>query len=344
MKINLHFPNNLLFLLFVLSFNSTFSQESFLITKDGNELKVDGSKVKLLEFHDKFEYQEINSGKKNKISLNQIKTAVLGNYHVETFTIDNKPQECFIIAENNEKKLVGFNKVKNTTSTMSSGLTEFYYYYVLDKSNNLIDKMKFASDDYGGNSKERDIAENIVRKYFSNCPELMGRLNANDTKVMDLQNASKMAQKFAQQYEQANSKMALTFGNPTYSKCNDATSPIETIVSGDNNVISSQYDGTYKFGAITAEYGGMKNELGLKGVYMIKDGFVEVTSKDNSVKYKITNVKDGNIYCADRNMTHIMKIESETGKKKGFMYDRKITFTADKAMGGTTAEYWCKKE
>ncbi|MES2411049.1 MAG: hypothetical protein V4535_06350 [Bacteroidota bacterium] len=329
--------------LMAICFNYSFSQQSFLEPKDGKKVSVDASSVELLDSQEKFKYKEANSQKENKISLNQIKTAVLGNYHIETFTIDKKPEVCFVIAESNGKKLVGFNKTKNTSTTMSSGFSTIYYYYVLDNNNNLIDKMKFASDDYGGTTKERDDAEAIIRKHFSDCSGLIWRLNENDTKKMDLDNASKTAKKFAKKFDEGNAKMILLFSNPKFSSCSiSEESPIKKDIT-ETVTIANQ---DYAFGSTTIDVTGKNNKMSMKGTLSVKDGYFCCVTKYNSTKYKITSYKDGIITCLDseRDLEYTVSIVPENGRESGFAYDTKIIFIVDKKMGGSTSYYWCKKQ
>jgi len=361
-------------LFFALYLNNAFSQEGFIINTDGEKIIVDGSKVELLPSDEKFEYQELGSDKKSKIRVDKITSATFGNFRIETFSIEKKPRAYFIIAEMLGKKLVGYSfitskvSVKHGPSSMSPNPTSSknvmgqskttfftkYFYYIVDESNKMVEALEFDSLYGDKNAKKRDAAEAVLRKYFSNCPELIGRLNKYDTSMMNFENASERAKKVAKTYDEGNAKMWKFFNNPEYSKCNQTidylnTTTAEIVTQSEplaktENIIASQYDGTYMFESLSMDYRGSKRDMGIKGTYIIKDGFVEIKSKDNSPKYKIKNIKDGIIYCEDKNMIHTIKVEPETGKKKGFDYDTKIIFIADKVLGGSIAEYKCKKQ
>ena len=106
---------------------------------------------------------------------------------------------------------------------------------------------------------------------------------------------------------------------------------------------NSQYDGVYSFSSLSMVYRGSQRDMPIGGTYTLKDGFVTITTKDASVKYKIKNIENGLIYCEDRNMTHLLRIEPETGKKKGKDYDTKINIIMDQELGGSITDYWCKK-
>jgi hypothetical protein len=360
MKINLLKHTNLSSLLVALCFNLGFSQESFLITKDGNKINVDGSKVELLETFDKFEYQEPNNDKKNKVKLNQIKSAVLGNFHIETFTISNKPKECFIIAEMPEKKLVGYSvtstylklKPSNGNVTNSSNIDTpkgfasskqtKYFYYILDDSNKVIETLEFLGT-YGDKfAKKRDEVEVILRKHFSDCSELIGRLNENDTQKMDLENASKTAKKFAQKFDEGNAKIFMLFDNPRYSLC---TKSVNAPIKPSTNETVTIANQDYAFGSTTIDVTGKNNKMSMKGTLSVKDGYFCCVTKYNSTKYKITSYKEGIITCLDseRDLEYTVSIVPENGKESGFVYDTKIIFIVDKKMGGSTSYYWCKK-
>lgn len=344
------FLSSLFFLLFL---NSAFAQEGFIIDKDGKKIIVGGDKVELLSSFEEFEYQQSGSNKKSKIKLKNIKSAnFLGFYHIETFTINKQLKPCFIIAETPKSKLVGYNEIHNQTYFTGPGKSNTrsyvkYFYYVLDNQNNLIEELKFMSFYSERSEDKRDDVESKVRNHFSDCPDLISRLNAYDPNATGFESVSDRAKKWTKKFEEGNAKILYLFNNPDYSMCDKSAVEVSDIQNQTQTTSAvsdySKYYGVYGFSSVSMEYRGSKKDMPITGTYTLKDGFVEITTKDTSIKYKIKNVQNGVIYCEDRNMTHLLRIVPETGKKKGKDYDTRINIIMDKELGGSITDYWCKK-
>jgi len=374
----------ILFFVFISILNCSFGQSFYFETTEGKKINVEPTSVKLGIDYDHFLYREKGMTKNQEMAIKNIKTAFVDEFVLNTFAIGKKRVTCFVIAESKSKKLVGNYKVvaiqkgeanpmfretdlnKKTTTINPNNLVDgnyfdknasnrgrnlkvitTYYFYVLDNDNNVVDEMKFDDQFYKNSTEDRNKAEVILRKHFQDCPDLIGRLNENDVKMMNMDNASKVAKKAAERIDNANAKVFRLFDYPKYINCNEvsATSSANPVKETPQNLeeLLKPLNGTYQIGAITAQLGPTKKDLALIGVFSISDGFLLIETKDNKVKYPITSYKDGVIYCADRDMVHTMTIVSESGKKKGFSYTTKITVTSDKKVGGATADYWCIK-
>jgi hypothetical protein len=322
--------------------------------------------------------------KDQQMAIKNIKTAYVDEFVVNTFAIGKKSAAYFVIAESKSKKLVAKYKVvaiqrgdanpmygqtdlnKKTTTINPNNLVNgdyfdknatnrgrnlkvitTYYLYVLDNDNKVVDEMKFDDQFYKNSTEDRNNAEAILRKHFQDCPDLIGRLNENDPKMINMENKSKLAKKAAERIDNANAKVFRLFDYPKYTNCDEvqATTVIKPVKENTENLVEllKPVIGTYQIGAITAQLGPNKKDLALTGVLSVDDGFLSIETKDNKVKYLINSYKDGVIYCADRDMVHTMTIVSESGKKKGFSYTTKIIVAFDKKMGGATADYWCIK-
>lgn len=83
------------------------------------------------------------------------------------------------------------------------------------------------------------------------------------------------------------------------------------------------------------------------------DGKIEVTDSIVTIKYSLQGkiqsfefdfVKKANniIYITDGVMTHSMIVTNKTGKKKGFEYNRLISFVYDKRQSNATVLYYAR--
>ena len=348
------FLSSVFFLLFI---NSAFAQEGFIIDKDGKRFIVDVSTVELLTDQDRFEYRQPGSDKKNKIDLDDIANANLGEFRIETFTLDKKATSYFIIAETAEKKLVGLNDIhhpkyssgtpavvrgKSTMRTMpdKTGTTVNYKYWIIDANNKVIEKLEFTDIKREKEAQKRDEAEAILKNHFRDCPELKRRENAIREKAKIAADIMPVMSKHYQKMVEEVRLLSI-FDNPFFSKCNDSAndSVKSTAETREDN---SQYDGTYQFESFSI-YKPIEMTRGTKGTFILKNGLIDLKSKDYSIQYKIRNIKDGIMYLEDKSMIHSMKIMPEVGKKKGAAYDTKILFTSDRTTG-TVTEYWCTKQ
>lgn len=340
---------------FVLFFNSAFSQDGFLIDKKGNKINVDKSNVKLFYSSDRLEYRQPGSDKEFHIDVSDITSADLGDYRIEIYEIDKKPRPYFIIAEAPNKKLIGYNEYHTFHYTNGVGNDRTsssvdYHYYVIDASNNLIEKIEYNSLPSDKALKKREEAEAIVKKHFSDCPAFVRRAGAihdNLARLADMPSMPKRLQKMGKKVEGQEIALLTAFVNPFYSKCDEIPAS-QTITTSENNAQTqaptndSQYNGTYQFESFSMTK-PFPIDKKMAGTITIKDGFVDMVSKGFSTKFKILNIRDGIIYLQDKSMEHAMTITPETGNKKGAGYDTKIHIAYDKAMG-SEGDYWCTKK
>lgn len=339
--------NFLSLVFFVLFLNCAFSQEGYFINNEGEKTIVDNNTVTYNDANQKFEYELPGSDKKIRISLDKITSARLGNYRVETFAIEDKPRAYFILIDKPGKKLVGY------TVDNSNGDTDFftkYFYYILDENNKLLETLKARNE----RQKDKNNIEGALEKYFSDCSEVLKKLDPYNSGMYDSKNIPKRVQKNIEEMREDDVRYTSLFKDPMYLSCDTQKTGVPMSELTNNNKLPvsttifsadlSQYDGKFTFASFTNHTShGFNGDMKIGGSFIIKDGYVNIVSKGYEAKYKITNIKDGMIYLEDKAMIHTLKIIPETGTKKGAAYDTKLVFGADKAMG-FTAEYWCIKQ
>ncbi len=98
-------------------------------------------------------------------------------------------------------------------------------------------------------------------------------------------------------------------------------------------------------GILTAEYNSQKYEQPFEGTFYIKDGYLNLQTKEIFTQFKILSYDNGVMTCSDKDMVHTYKLVEESGKIKGFKYDAKLEFIPDKKMQQVNSiMYWCKKK
>lgn len=343
---------NLFWMLLILLSTKAFSQKSVITTIDNEKIIVDDNSINLNIKGEVVSYKIPNSEKVTDIDFKKIKSAVLGDYRMNRMKIAEEKNEqlCFTIAETQEKKLIGFNKIVSGTLVVGpnsgkSSTTQYFIYCILGKDNKVIEKLKCVNAFGEKFAKERGNVEEIIKKQFSDCKEIMDRLQSSfDLKNTDV-HYSKRLEKMANRINDENGNIILFFEKPRYVNCDQSSTQNGTTTSTLKKEESKSNFGNqnYIIGAISVDFRGMKKDIVYKGTYSIKDDSLIIATKDASVKYKIISYENGDLKYADGDVIQTINITSETGKTKGFAYDTKISITDKKNGGGNTSYYWCTK-
>lgn len=335
---------NLFWTLLILLSTKSFSQKSFITTIDNEKIIVDDNSIDVVFKGEIVTYKTANSDKITDINFKKIKSAVLGDYRMNRMKITGAKEEelCFTIAETNEKKLIGYNKIINTAPTTGGGFQSGggavtkSFYFVLDNNNNVLDKTitnDVFADSY---AKDRKKAEEVLNKHFSDCKGIMDRLKSSFDSYTGKH--SKMINRMSD----SNVNIIQFFENPIYTDCNQTTNQ----TSSTKKIEETKTDfgiQDFTLGVISVDFRGMKRDMAYKGTYSIKNDSLIIATKDASVKYKIISYENGDLKYDDGGVIQTMTISNETGKIKGFTYDTKITFKDKKNGGGNTSYYWCTK-
>jgi len=330
-------------MLFILLSAKSFSQKSFIVTNDNEKIIVDDNSIDLDIKAERVSYKIPNSDKETEIKFKKIKTANLGYYRMNRMKIADEKDEqlCFTIAETNEKKLIGYNKIIYTAPSTGGGfqsggrVVTKSFYYILDSYNNVLDRT-ITKDIFGDSyAKDRKKAEEILNKHFSDCKGIMDRLKSSFDSYTG---------KMINRMSESNVNIIQFFKTPIYTNCNQSLNqnPATSVKKEETKTDFGLQN--YNIGAVSIDFIGMKRDVSLKGTYTIKNDLLIIVTKDASVKYKIISYENGDLKYADGDVIQTMNISNETGKLKGFVYDTKITFTDKKNGGGSTNYYWCTKD
>lgn len=338
----------IIILIFFLSVN-TFSQSSFIITNDNEKIIIDDNSVNVEVATEIIIYKLPKSEKKNIIKFKNIKTANLKDFKLERMKIGEEMDEklCFIIADTKEKKLIGFNVISQNSialglNTGENRSNETFIYYILDKENKTLEKLK-CTNVYGDKfGKERNNVEEALKKHFSSCKQLMDRLISSYDSNNNNIKQSKMIQKINKRMSESNFNIVLFFESPKFADCEEFVVQTKSLK---NEEIKVNYGNTnYEIGVISIDFRGLKKDISFKGTYTIKEDFLTIDSNSGSAKYKIISYENGELKYDDEGVIQTINISSENGKIKGFNYNTKISFIDKKNGGGNICYYWCNKQ
>jgi hypothetical protein len=170
----------LIILLFV--FTGSFAQTSYVIDKKGTKTFVRPERTEILLIDKRISYTALGKTWEKYIKFADLDYAVIGSSVLKSFHLNQKRKAdvYFVYGEKQDKKLIGVAiTVTATHGTMSTSSTT-YELYVIDNNETIIDQVITRA----GRSKEKienrgQIAV-IIRKHFSDCPDLMTKLEKHD--------------------------------------------------------------------------------------------------------------------------------------------------------------------
>lgn len=333
-------------LLLLLSLNS-FAQNSFIETKDNTKIIVDESSVDVRFMDEAVDYKLPNSSEMKIIRFKEIQSANIGGYKMNRMIIGNEKKErlCMTILDTNDKKLIGYNRITHGGSYGKTYAESFYF--ILDNENNILDKTE-TNDLYGSSyAKDRKKAEEILTKHFSDCKALMFRL----TPIIDTNNPdakySKSLEKWNKKMEERNYNIIRFFERPKYLTCSSVDEVIvktpEASSTSTTTETPTYSDENYNILVVSIDAAKFKDDVVVKGTHSIKEGYYYFQTRAASLKAKIISYENGILKTDVNGYIETLTISKESGKKKGYEYDTKIT-VIDNKFGGSQYIYWCKKE
>jgi hypothetical protein len=172
----------LLILLFVCS--CSFAQSSYIVDKKGNKSLVRDELTQVILIDKRISYVNVGKSWEKYIKFEDLDYAFLGLSYLKSFHLNQKKRAkvYFVFAEKEDKKLIGVAiTVTSSTSTgrMMSSKT-YYELYVIDNSETIIDQIDATSGGSDENIELRGKIAPMVRKHFSDCPEVMSKLQKYD--------------------------------------------------------------------------------------------------------------------------------------------------------------------
>lgn len=170
----------LIILLFTVS--NSFAQKSFIIDKKGVKTIIRDEHIEVLPIDKRISYLNVGKSWEKYIKFEDLDHAIIGNSLLKSFHLNqNKRADVyFVYGETKDKKLIGMaTTVTSHHGTMTSSVT-FYELYVIDNNENIIDKIITKSGQSQEKIENRGQIATMIRKYFSDCHDLMTKLKKYD--------------------------------------------------------------------------------------------------------------------------------------------------------------------
>ncbi|MEC4050150.1 hypothetical protein OX284_011965 [Flavobacterium sp. SUN046] len=154
-------------------------------------------------------------------------------------------------------------------------------------------------------------------------------------------------EKWIKKMEEGNHNIIRFFEKPKYLTCSSADEVIvntpEASSTNTTAVTPTYSDENYNILVVSIDATNFKGDIVVKGTHSIKEGYYYFQTKEASLKAKIISYENGILKTDVNGQIETLTISKESGKKKGYEYDTKIT-VIDNKFGGSQYIYWCKKE
>jgi hypothetical protein len=171
----------LFFLIFLISISS-FSQNSFLLKKDGSKvaIKDDFNAIDIIEIDKRVAYVIPGKTWQKYVTFKDLDYASFGPYIFKSFKIKNSYHGYFVLADDVEKRLVCLvTEITTQTGKTLYSTVSYYKVLVLDSNDNVIDQMEFKGTSKNDtNVSLRKEVPGFIKKYFDNCPKVIERMNS----------------------------------------------------------------------------------------------------------------------------------------------------------------------
>lgn len=170
----------LIILLFV--FTGSFAQTSYIVDKKGTKTFVRPERTDIILIDKRISYTALGKTWEKYIKFADLDHAVIGSSVLKSFHLNQKKKAevYFIYGEKEDKKLIGVAITVTTNYRSYSSSKNYYELYVIDNNETVIEEVGTASGNSKGKIEDRTKIAPMIRKHFSNCPELIAKLDKYD--------------------------------------------------------------------------------------------------------------------------------------------------------------------
>lgn len=178
----------LIILLFV--FTGSFAQTSYIVDKKGTKTLVRPERTEVILIDKRISYAVIGKSWEKYIKFEDLDYAVIGSSVLKSFHLNQKKKSnvYFVFGEKEDKKLIGVAITVTTTHGSLSSSRTYYELYVIDANETVLDEVDASSGNSKSKIEDRTKIAPMIRKHFSDCPEVIAKLEKYD--IADEKNAS----------------------------------------------------------------------------------------------------------------------------------------------------------
>jgi hypothetical protein len=180
----------LLIIILLFVFTGSFAQTSYIVDKKGNKTLVRPERTEVILIDKRISYAVIGKSWEKYIKFEDLDHAVIGSSVLKSFHLNQKKKSnvYFVFGEKEDKKLIGAAITVTTTHGSSSSSRTYYELYVIDTNETVLDEADASSGNSKSKIEDRTKIAPMIRKHFSDCPEVMAKLEKYD--IADEKNES----------------------------------------------------------------------------------------------------------------------------------------------------------
>ena len=178
----------LIILFFV--FTGSFAQTSYIVDKKGTKTFVRPERTEIIVIDKRISYAVIGKSWEKYIKFADLDYALIGPSLLKSFHLNQKKRSevYFVYGEKEDKKLIGSATTVTTTNGSLSSSRTYYELYVIDNNETVLDEVGAISGNSKSKIEDRTKIAPMIRKHFSDCPEVIAKLEKYD--IDDEKNAS----------------------------------------------------------------------------------------------------------------------------------------------------------
>ncbi len=176
-----------LLILFVIASCRLFAQNNYFVDKKGTKIIMDNESVRVILIDKRISYSLVGKTWNKYVKFDDLDYAIVGSSLLKSFNLNNdkKSNVYFVFGESEDKYLIGAEITYTTTQGNMSYSEMSYNLIVTDKKQMILEDLYFTSRKKDRENNESDKVAPLIEKYFSNCPEIMTKLNNHRASILD---------------------------------------------------------------------------------------------------------------------------------------------------------------
>ena len=161
----------------------TLAQTSYIVDKKGVKLFVRDDATEVILIDKRISYVLVGKTWEKYIKFDDLDYAAIGPSLLKSFNLNQKKKSkvYFVFGEKQDKQLIGVAITVTTSSGNLSSSRTFYELYVIDNNQNVIEELSMDDSKSKDDIEKRSKIAPMITKYFSDCPDVMSKLQQYDT-------------------------------------------------------------------------------------------------------------------------------------------------------------------
>jgi hypothetical protein len=166
-------------IILLLVFTRSFAQTAYIVDKKGNKTFVRPERTDIIVIDKRITYTIIGKSWEKYIKFEDLDHAVIGTSLLKSFHLNQKkrPAVYFVYGEKEDKKLIGLATTVTTTRGNFSSSKTYFEMYIVDNNETVIEEIGANSGNSKANIDNKAKIAPMIKKHFSDCPELMAKLD-----------------------------------------------------------------------------------------------------------------------------------------------------------------------